>query len=114
MTFSCVRTALPSGRDHQCVCHNVEGKTRIFACYTDKSPSHKLSKERMKGMCTMGKKGTGLRYVLLDLGEYFAAGRVIRNTPHVITLEVVRDRGRFRPAYSRETVHQMIPIDKRR
>ncbi len=61
----------------------------------------------------MGEKGTEPRYVLLDLGDYFAAGRVIRNTPHMVTLEVVRDRERIQPAYSREKIHQMIPIDKR-
>ncbi|GMA62083.1 hypothetical protein NZD89_20330 [Alicyclobacillus fastidiosus] len=61
----------------------------------------------------MGKKGAGLRYVFLDLGENFAAGKVIRNTPQMITLEVVRDKLRFRPAYSRDTVFKMIPINER-
>lgn len=61
----------------------------------------------------MAKKGVRGRYVFLDLGEYFAAGRVINKTPQMITLEVVRDRRKFRPGYRRDTIGRIITIDER-
>lgn len=61
----------------------------------------------------MGKRRNMDRYLLLDLGEHFAAGRVIRDTPKMITLEVVRDRRGFRPGYSMDTVRRIVSIDER-
>ncbi|WAH38754.1 hypothetical protein [Alicyclobacillus dauci] len=66
-----------------------------------------------KGCAGVKKKGARNRYVLLDLGDHFAAGRVIRNSPHMITLEVHTDKGRYRPGYSRDTINKMVTIDER-
>ncbi|MCL6515565.1 hypothetical protein [Alicyclobacillus sp.] len=53
------------------------------------------------------------RYVLLHLGDRFAAGKVVKSGPYMITLEITRGRGRFRPGYSRDTIHEIVPISRR-
>ncbi|MDB5083576.1 MAG: hypothetical protein JWN30_462 [Bacilli bacterium] len=59
----------------------------------------------------MAKRGTA-RYVFLDLGDNFTAGKMIRSNADMITLEVHRGKRCFRPAYSRATVHRMLSIDR--
>ena len=59
----------------------------------------------------MAKRSTG-RYVFLDLGKHFSAGKLIRSHANFIQLEVYRGKRCFRPGYSWETVNLVLPIDR--
>lgn len=61
----------------------------------------------------MRKHSSAGKYVLLDLGHYFAAGKLIRTNPYMLTLAVYRGNKPFFPGYSRDTIHKMIPINKK-
>lgn len=61
----------------------------------------------------MGKHSGAGKYVLLDLGNYFAAGKIIRTNPYMLTLEVYRRNNQFHPGYNRDTIHKVIPIDQK-
>ena len=52
------------------------------------------------------------KFVLLDLGDKFAAGKVIRTNPYSITLEIYRTGHNYRPAYSRYTIERILPISR--
>lgn len=50
-------------------------------------------------------------YVLVDMGQFFAAGKLIKVNPYMVTLEVPRGEQSFRPSYSLSEIRQMIPIN---
>lgn len=59
----------------------------------------------------MGRKKhtNGERYLMLDLGNQFAAGKLIRTNSYMVTLEGYRGKR----SYSRDSIQQMIPISRK-
>lgn len=52
------------------------------------------------------------KFVLLDLGNHFAVGKLVKATPHYVTLEVTETGHRFRPTYMRHSIARMVPISR--
>lgn len=52
------------------------------------------------------------RFVLLDLGSHFAAGKLLKSTPYFVTVEVFRSGYHYRPSFSRQTIDRIFPISQ--